>query len=113
MNVSFSIVEPFFHFLSISILIYLCLLSLFKYIKKSEYSLFVFRVTIFSVIFYSVDLILNTIKNEMFSKTLALGLFFSILGFIIHNGQLKKEKNFFRLFVFFGLALICSLLSNT
>ena len=74
MNLPFSLIEPFFHFLSILILIYLCFLSLVKYIRKSEYSLFVFRVTVFSVIFYGIDLILNAIKEE--PNYLALGSFF-------------------------------------
>ena len=112
MNLPFSVVEPFFHFLSILILIYLCLLSFIKYIKKSEYSLFVFRITIFSVIFYGIDLILNAIKNEMLSTALVIGLIASILGLITHNEQLKKERKFFRLFVFFSVALICSLFST-
>ena len=111
MNLPFSLVEPFFHFLSILALIYLCLLSLIKYIKKSEYSLFVFRVTIFTVIFFGIDLVLNAIKNEMLSITLVFGLIASILGLITHNEQLKKEKKFFRIFIFFSVALICSLFS--
>ena len=112
MNLPFSLVEPFFHFLSILALIYLCLLSLIKYIKKSEYSLFVFRVTIFTLIFYVIDLVLNTIKNEMLSIALVIGLIASILGLITHNEQLKKERKFFRLFIFFSVALICSLFST-
>ena len=112
MNLPFSLVEPFFHFLSILALIYLCLLSLIKYIKKSEYSLFVFRVTIFSIIFYGVDLILNAIKNETLSTALAIGLVASILGLITHNEQLNKERKFFRLFIFFSVALVCSLFST-
>ena len=87
-------------------------MSLFRYIKKSEYSLFVFRVTIFSVIFYSIDLILNAIKNEILSTALAIGLVASILGLITHNEQLKKERKFFRLFIFFSVALVCSLFST-
>ena len=113
MNLPFSLVEPFFHLLSISILIYLCFISLVKYIRKSEYSLFVFRVTIFSVIFYGIDLILNAIKNETLSTALAIGLVASILGLITHNEQLKKERKFFRLFIFFSVALICSFFSTT
>ena len=112
MNLPFSLVEPFFHFLSILALIYLCLLSLIKYIKKSEYSLFVFRVTIFTVIFFGIDLVLNAIKNEMLSITLVFGLIASILGLITHNEQLKKERKFFRLFIFFSVALVCSLFST-
>ena len=112
MNLPFSLVEPFFHFLSILILIYLCFMSLFRYIRKSEYSLFVFRVTIFSVIFYGIDLILNAIKNETLSTALAIGLVASILGLITHNEQLKKEKKFFRIFIFFSVALICSFFST-
>ena len=83
-----------------------------KYIRKSEYSLFVFRVTIFSVIFYGIDLILNAIKNETLSAALAIGLVASILGLITHNEQLKKEKKFFRIFIFFSVALICSFFST-
>jgi len=113
MNLPFSLVEPFFHFLSILILIYLCFISLVKYIRKSEYSLFVFRVTIFSVIFYGIDLILNAIKNETLSTALAIGLVASILGLITHNEQLRKERKFFRIFIFFSIALICSLFSTT
>ena len=112
MNLPFSLIEPFFHFLSILILIYLCFLSLVKYIRKSEYSLFVFRVTIFSIIFYSVDLILNAIKNETLSIALVIGFVASILGLITHNEQLKKERKFFRLFIFFSVALVCSLFST-
>ena len=84
-----------------------------KYIRKSEYSLFVFRVTIFSVIFYSIDLILNAIKNETLSTALVIGLVASILGLITHNEQLQKERKFFRIFIFFSVALICSLFSTT
>tara|TARA_Y100001933_G_scaffold234515_1_gene254919 strand:+ start:114 stop:362 length:249 start_codon:yes stop_codon:yes gene_type:complete len=80
--------------------------------RKSEYSLFVFRVTIFSVIFYCIDLILNAIKNETLSTALVIGLVASILGLITHNEQLKKERKFFRLFIFFSVALICSLFSS-
>ena len=87
-------------------------MSLFRYIRKSEYSLFVFRVTIFSVIFYGIDLILNAIKNETLSAALAIGLVASILGLITHNEQLKKERKFFRLFIFFSVALVCSLFST-
>ena len=112
MNLPFSLVEPFFHFLSILALIYLCLLSLIKYIKKSDYSLFVFRVTIFTLIFYVIDLILNAIKNETLSTALVIGLVASILGLITHNEQLKKERKFFRLFIFFSVALVCSLFST-
>ena len=113
MNLPFSLVEPFFHFLSILILIYLSFISLVKYIRKSEYSLFVFRVTIFSVIFYSIDLILNAIKNETLSTALVIGLVASILGLITHNEQLQKGRKFFRIFIFFSVALICSLFSTT
>ena len=87
-------------------------MSLFRYIRKSEYSLFVFRVAIFSVIFYGIDLILNAIKNETLSAALAIGLVASILGLITHNEQLKKERKFFRLFIFFSVALVCSLFST-
>ena len=83
-----------------------------KYIRKSEYSLFVFRVTIFSIIFYGIDLILNAIKNETLSTALSIGLVASILGLITHNEQLKKERKFFRIFIFFSIALICSLFST-
>ena len=112
MNLPFSFGEPFFHFLSILALIYLCLLSLIKYIKKSEYSLFVFRVTIFTVIFFGIDLVLNAIKNETLSIALVLGFVASILGLITHNEQLKKERKFFRLFIFFSVAVVCSLFST-
>ena len=87
-------------------------MSLSRYIRKSEYSLFVFRVTIFSVIFYGIDLILNAIKNETLSTALVIGLVASILGLITHNEQLKKERKFFRIFIFFSVALICSLFST-
>lgn len=83
-----------------------------KYIRKSEYSLFVFRVTIFSVIFYGIDLILNAIKNETLSIALVIGFVASILGLITHNEQLRKERKFFRIFIFFSIALICSLFST-
>tara|TARA_A100000164_G_scaffold79431_1_gene67064 strand:- start:102 stop:443 length:342 start_codon:yes stop_codon:yes gene_type:complete len=111
MNLPFLTIEPFFHFLSILILIYLTFSSLFKYIKKRDYSLFDFRVSIFCIIFYAIDLILNTIKEEVFSTALAVGLVFCVFGLIIHNEQVKKDKKFLRLFIFFGLALFCSILS--
>ena len=110
MNLPFSAIEPFFHFFSILILIYLTFSSLFKYIKKRDYSLFDFRVSVFCIIFYTIDLILNTIK-EVFFIALAVGLVFCVFGLIIHNEQVKKEKKFLRLFIFFGLALFCSLVS--
>ena len=92
MNLPFSAIEPFFHFFSILILIYLTFSSLFKYIKKRDYSLFDFSVSIFCIIFYTIDFILNTIKEKMFSTALAVGLVFCVFGLIIHNEQVKKER---------------------
>ena len=112
MNLPFSAIEPFFHFFSILILIYLTFSSLFKYIKKRDYSWFDFRVSVFCTIFYTIDLILNSIKEEVFSTVLIVGLVFCVFGLIIHNEQVKKERKFLRLFMFFGLALFCSLVST-
>ena len=59
-----------------------------------------------------INILLNAIKNETLSTALVIGLVASILGLITHNEQLKKERKFFRLFIFFSVALVCSLFST-